>query len=86
MNKSILVAFVMLITSFSAYAWTENSQRQENFGGLHKVYHLITCNSGNKTVLVYQRSMVLGDYHIDNTQKYFKVKSLDAVAKIVCGE
>lgn len=86
MNKNLLVGLALAITSSSAYAWIETSQRQENFGGSHKIYHSIKCNSGNTTILVYQASMVLGDYHIDNTQRYFKVKSLDAAAKVACGE
>jgi hypothetical protein len=86
MKKKILLALALVIFSAAAHAWTQNSQRPENFVGSHKIYHSIKCNSGNTIILVYQVSMVLGDYHVENTQRYLKVKSLDAAAKTVCYE
>ncbi len=86
MKKKILLALALVIFSAAAHAWTQTSQRSENFVGSHKVYHSIKCNSGNTIILVYQASMVLGDYHVENTQRYLKVKSLDAAAKAVCGD
>ena len=86
MKKKILLALALVIFSVAAHAWTQTSQRPENFVGSHKIYHSIKCNSGNTIVLVYQASMLLGDYHVENTQRYRKVKSLDAAAKTVCYE
>ncbi|MFA6203114.1 MAG: hypothetical protein WC710_07970 [Gallionella sp.] len=86
MKSSILIAFILAVSSSSAYAWTEISQRQENFGGSHKVYHSLKCNSGSTGTIVNQASMVKGDFYLENTQRYFKVKSLDQAAKAFCGE
>lgn len=86
MKKNTLLGLAFVIFSSAAHAWTQTSQRPENFVGSHKMYHSIKCNAGNTIVLVYQASMVLGDYHVEHTQRYLKVKSLDAAAKAVCGE
>jgi hypothetical protein len=86
MKKNTLLGLTLVIFSLAAHAWTKTSQRPENFVGSHKIYHSIKCNSGNTIVLVYQASMVLGDYHVENTQRYLKVKSLDDAAKTVCYE
>lgn len=86
MKKNILLGFALVTFSTFVQAWTETSQRQENFVGTHKVYHSLKCNSGHTIVVVYEVSMVLGDFHIENTQRYFKVKRLDAAAKLACGE
>ncbi len=86
MKRSMLIGFALAVVSSSANAWTEISQKQENFGGSHKVYHSLKCNSGSTGTIVNQTNMVQGDYYLENTQRYFKVKSLDQAAKAFCGE
>jgi hypothetical protein len=85
MKRFMLIGFALAVVSSSAYAWTEISQKQENFGGSHKVYHSLKCNSGSTGTIVNQTS-IKGDYYLENTQRYFKVKSLDQAAKAFCGE
>jgi hypothetical protein len=86
MKRAILIGFSLAVASSSAYAWTEISVKQQNLGAKQMVNHSIKCNSGSTGTIVYSPNMSLGDYYLEHTLIYYKVKNLDQAARKFCGE